>query len=224
MNWTRGFKLAGLHVVIAVFLIACEEIPRWQTEKVHSEISRSRIVLVALQEEQTLSFSPCDVWRTFSFSEKVLTASELPVLIVSGWNEACPPSWTIAGLVGIDARHHSLRQRFAVDLGICALIAIQWILLGALPLVKPRRWWLEPGAANTALTCAVVTAILLSEWIASRPFSHAEIVAGVLGLPAALALLLIFSTWLALLSLITWRLGRFGWHAALSSLRWARAR
>ncbi len=226
MNWARGLKFAGIHLAIAIPLIASEEIPRWLTEKIHSEVHKNSVVLAAFQEEpSTVEFTPiCNEWRSISSAEKLLSVAETPALILSGWNSDCPARWTSAGILGIDIRHHSLKQRLASDFSFCCLIAIQWILLGGLPLVNPRRWWLEPGAANTALTVVGVPLVLICAGLAPSDFPKSDGIAAVFGLVAVLGLLLILSTWLAWLGLIAERLVRFGWQAATASLRWARSR
>ena len=226
MNWARGLKFAGIHLAIAIPLIASEEIPRWQTEKIHSEVHKNSVVLAAFQEEpSTVEFTPiCNEWRSISSAEKLLSVAETPALILSGWNSDCPARWTSAGILGIDIRHHSLMQRLESDFSFCCLIAIQWILLGGLPLVKPRRWWLEPGAANTALACAAAVLCLAITGLEMAHLHPAESFTAVFGLIAALAFLLILSTWLAWICLMLERLCRFGWQAASASLRWARSR
>ncbi|KAA6463337.1 hypothetical protein DYQ86_08495 [Acidobacteria bacterium AB60] len=223
MNWARGLKFAGIHVVIAIPLIASKEIPRWETEKTHSEVGHDSLVLAGFQEEpSTVEFSPaCEEWRSYSSAEKLLAVSETPALIVSGWNNECPPSWTIAGMVGIDMKHRSLTQRSESGFGLCSLIALQWVLLAGFPLVKPRRRWLEPGVANTFLTLIAIPLLLLVDATEWSSFGDVRSVAVAVGFPALLVLLLIFSTWLAWLGLIAERLVRFGWRAAIASLRWA---
>jgi hypothetical protein len=226
MNWARGLKFAGIHLAIAIPLIASEEIPRWQTEKIHSEVHKNSVVLAAFQEEpSTVEFTPiCNEWRSISSAEKLLSVAETPALILSGWNSDCPARWTSAGILGIDIRHHSLMQRLESDFSFCCLIAIQWILLGGLPLVRPRRWWREPGAANTALACAAAVLCLAITGLEMAHLHPAESITAVFGLIAALAFLLILSTWLAWICLMLERLCRFGWQAASASLRWARSR
>lgn len=215
MNWARGLKFAGIHVAIAIPLIASQEIPRWETEKIHSQTHRISIVLAAYQEEpSTVDFTPmCEEWRSQSWEEKLLAASETPALILSGWNSDCPAAWTISGMLGIDLRHRSVAQRLFSSLGLCCLVTVQWLLLGGLPLVEPRRWWLEPGAANTALTIVAIPLSMMGDAIASNvvELTSAAIAFGIL---AFIALILILFTWLEWLSLIAWRLVLSGWRAA----------
>jgi hypothetical protein len=225
MNWARGLKFAGIHVAIAIPLVASVAIPRWETRKLHSEIPAQLFTLAAYQEEGgTVSFSPCEIWRSYSWQEKVLMYSETPAYLLSGWDEICPPAGTVAGLLGIDSRHHTGIQEAASSACLCGLIAIQWVLLGALPLIKPRRWWLEPGATNTCLMCIGLAAALLAVGLASTPLPHAENIAAVPGLIAQLALWLILLTWIEWLCLIAWQLARFGWQVAAASLHRARSR
>ena len=209
MNWRRGLAFAGIHVVVAVSLIVSTEIPRYSTEKIHSANPGIRYRLAAYQEEgQTVEFTPiCEEWRSISWQEKVLTASELPAMILSGWNSDCPPRWSTAGMIGIDMKHRSLQMQVESSSIFCLLIVFQWILLGGLPLIKPRKWWLEPGACITACTliavCSAAVATLLD---------HIEILAQVFGVPAFLALLLALVTWVAWIVLLFWNIAKFGWR------------
>lgn len=226
MNWARGLKFAGIHVAIAILLITSEEMPRWSMEKSHSLIHINGTVLAAYQEEGgTVEFTPiCENWRAGSSVAKLFSASETPALILSGWASDCPPSWTISGMFGIDMKHRSRAQELAADTGLCVLIAIQWILLGALPLIKPRRWWLEPGAGNTVLTVIGTPIVFISKWLESADVTRGQTLLIAFGVLVGVGFLVILSTWLAWIGLIAQRLLFVGWETAKAALHSARTR
>lgn len=214
MKWRRGIILAGIHFVIAASLILCVLVPQYTSAKTHSLNSNRILQFVAYQEEgQTVEFSPCELWRHITWQEKVLTSSELPAAVLSGWNEECPAGWTVAGLIGIDRRHHTRAKEVESSAAFLLLIAIQWLILGGLPLVQPRRWWLEPGACNTS--CTVIEALLLTIGTVIAAIGTAVVLIPA-GLLAFLLLLVILFTWLAWLALLLWRSISAGRKLAIS--------
>jgi hypothetical protein len=48
---------------------------------------------------------------------------------------------------------------------LCTAIAVQWFLLGAFPVIHPKRWWLEPGALITVCTPVVAAWAFIPESI-----------------------------------------------------------
>ncbi|MGA2850301.1 MAG: hypothetical protein ABSE46_15000 [Terracidiphilus sp.] len=86
-----------------------------------------------------------------------------------------------------------------IDAGFGFLIALQWFLLGAFPLVRHphwRRWWGEPGTFITV--CAVLGGLL-------------ALIPGVdtiARLPALVAML----AWFWWLGLLAWTLVRAAWR------------
>jgi len=75
--------------------------------------------------------------------------------------------------------------------------------VGGYPLVRPRRWWLEPGAFITACTLPAALASLLipPAWDLRFP-----IVDGIAMVPAVVAML----AWLWWFGLLIWKAIRFG--------------
>ena len=218
MKWRRGLIIAGIHLAIAVPLIVSELMPRYAVEKTHSlnQNSAPELQLVAFQEsEQAVEFVPiCEEWRSMSWQEKVLDSSELPATIASGWNSDCPAGWTTAGMIGIDIRHHTRVQEIGSSAAFCLLIALQWLMFGGLPLIQPRRWWLEPGACNTASTLLVVALLAIGKLI--EAMGYPELLA-VIGLPAFAILLLIVFTWMVWLALLLWKAVNSCWKLAIST-------
>ena len=45
--------------------------------------------------------------------------------------------------------------------GLCALVFVQWLLVGGFPLILPRRWWWEPGAMITIFTLITFAMVLI---------------------------------------------------------------
>ena len=216
MKWRRGLLFGGIHFALAIFLVASELVPRYSSEKTHAQYPHLGLRLAAYQEEgQTVEFVPmCENWRSLTWQEKILDSSELPATIISGWNSDCPARWTTAGLIGIDIRHHSLKQEIASSTAFCLLVALQWLAVGGLPLVQPRRWWLEPGAFNTAATLTVVLLITVGKLIES--IGNDGLLVAV-GLPAFAILLLIAFTWAVLLALSLWKAVNATWKLATST-------
>ena len=218
MNWRRGSALASIHVVAATILISSILIPGYSSERIHSANPIPTFHPAAYQEgDLTVEFAPiCEEWRSISWQEKVLTTSELPAMVVSGWNSDCPARWTTAGLIGIDMKHHSRSNKLASSAALLLLIAIQWIFVGGHPLVEPRRWWLEPGAFNTA--CTLIACVF---GMIATMLDH-EILSIVFGVPAFEALLLAFFTWIAWLALLLWAILKSGWKFTLDNRKASR--
>jgi hypothetical protein len=214
VNLRRGIKFAAIHLVISIPLIIWEIVPRWSAEKMHSLHSSPTLVLTGYQEEPpTVEFVPiCEMWRSISWREKILSSAELPATVLSGWNSDCPKPWTVAGLIGIDIRDHSRAKEEASSFGFCGLIAIQWILLGSLPLIRPRRWWLEPGACNTLLTSIAVVPLVFGNCLELTHWPGSENAPVGIGLVVFPILLLVILTWpvcaVMLVSMPVYR----GWH------------
>jgi hypothetical protein len=142
-------------------------------------------------------------------------------MILSGWNSDCPARWTVAGLIGIDARHHTLTKEIASSVAFSLLIAVQWLVLGGLPLVQPRRWWLEPGACNTVCTVVEVLLLTIGTLIAAIGTEGVLVAAGLL---AFLLLLVVLFTWLVWLALLLWKTIKSGWKLATSIRKMTRDR
>lgn len=107
-----------------------------------------------------VSFNPCGMWRHIPWQERLIVLGELPAAAFSQWGEPCPPSWSLAGQLGIGwSNHDSRRKEVQLSVGLCSLIVLQWILVGGFPLTHPRKWYWEPGALITICTCTVFLAV-----------------------------------------------------------------
>jgi hypothetical protein len=167
IQWRRGLVLAGIHLAVCGPLIVWEEAGRWdwvrsQEKLPHYELSppppapappRPDVVTQA-DEGETVTFSPCGMWYHTSLQQRIIVLGELPAAAVSGWREPCPPAWSLAGLVGLSwLNRDSRRREVESSIGLCGLIALQWILVGGFPLIHPRKWFWVPGVLITICTC-----------------------------------------------------------------------
>jgi len=119
-------------------------------------------------EEETISFNPCGLWVHYSAQEEAVRWGELPAFVMTGWRIVCPPKWTFSGMMHLGrvwapTTATSTAQR-QIDASLCILIALQWLLVGALPLKQTQKWWGEPGflitACNVFATClALIPAV-----------------------------------------------------------------
>jgi hypothetical protein len=218
MNWRRGLVLAGINVAIAVPMIsilAARDLQARREWKQRSSVGEAPWIdssgefsvaptrIVRAQEEQTVTFSPCELWASIPVQESVVQSGNLPAAIVSQWRVECPPRWSVARMLGVndsgflsDVNFRAMRR---VDVALCLLIAAQWFLIGGLPLVQPKRWWSEPGAFITVCT-AIGSAIALIP------------VVDVFG---RLPVLIAFFGWLLWAGLLIWMPVRWAWQSTL---------
>jgi hypothetical protein len=170
-QWRRGLMLAGIHLVICVPLIVWEETNRWDWVRSHENLPplelahpvppRPPDAVTPADEGETVSFSPCGLWRHIPWQERIIVFGELPAAAISQWGEPCPPIWSLAGLVGVGwPTGDSRRKEVEFSIGLCSLIALQWILVGGFPLIHARKWYWEPGALITICTCTVFLSLL----------------------------------------------------------------
>jgi len=114
--------------------------------------------------EQTVSFPPCGMWVHYPPQVVVLQGADMPALALAGWEMECPLHWSIAGkLRGISEWPPSpswMATQRQVDVGFGLLIALQWFLMGAFPLLRTRGWrelLRDPGSFITV--CSVSAAL-----------------------------------------------------------------
>lgn len=163
--------------------------------------------IVRVQEEQTVSFNPCELWGHTPVQESVVQLGNIPAFVVSQWRTDCPPKWSVARMLGVndtgllsDPNFRAMRR---VDVALCLIIAVQWLLIGSFPLIQPKRWWAEPAAFITTCT-AIASGIALIPGL------------DVLGrLPALIALL----AWLWWFGLLLWKLFQLAWQSTLGGQR-----
>jgi hypothetical protein len=170
-QWRRGLVLAGVHLAICAPLIAWEEAHIWDWARSQENLPPLELArpvappppdaVKPVDEGETVTFSPCGMWYSMSLPQRIIVMGELPAAAVSRWREPCPPAWSLAGQLGAGwPNHDSRRKEIELSVGLCGLIALQWILVGGFPLVHPRRWFWEPGALISICTCTVFLALL----------------------------------------------------------------
>ena len=153
------------------------------------------------QAEETVSFelNPCTMWVHYPVQVVVVQAADMPSFALAGWENVCPPHWSLAGRLGGKIIWPPMplwmETQRKIDAGLCLFIAIQWFLMGGFPLGRTQKWWADPGSFITA--CAV-----LAGAIALIP-----VVDGLARLPALIAML----AYLWWLGLLIWRTLQFGW-------------
>jgi hypothetical protein len=170
IQWRRGLVLAGVHLAVCVPLIVWAQASKWDWVRSQENLPTLELerpvpppppdVVKPAVEGETVSFSPCGLWRHIPWQERVIVWGELPAAAFTQWGESCPPIWSLAGLVGVGwPNRDSRRKEVEVSIGLCGLIVLQWILVGGFPLIHPRRWFWEPGSLITICTCTVILAI-----------------------------------------------------------------
>lgn len=169
-QWRRGLILAGIHLVICVPLIVWEEASRWDWVRSQENLPPLELTrpipplppdaAKPADEGEAVSFSPCGMWYHTSLPQRIIVMGELPAAVLSRWGEPCPPSWSLAGQLGIGwPNHDSRRKEVEFSIGLCGLVALQWVLIGGFPLIHPRGWYWEPGALITICTCTFFLAL-----------------------------------------------------------------
>ena len=160
MRWQRGLVLAGIHLAVCVPLILWEESRIWDYVRSQENWRPHPAPVVQPGDGETVGFNPCSMWYHMSLPQRIIVLGELPVAAISGWGEPCPSAWSLAGLVGMSwPNRDSRRKEVESSIGLCGLIALQWLLVGGFPLIHPRRWFWEPGALITICSCTGILAL-----------------------------------------------------------------
>jgi hypothetical protein len=159
--------------------------------------------LVRVQEEAAVSFDPCRTWANYPTQIDLVVFGNIPAEFLAEWQMVCPHAWSIEGrIVGrswIPMTHAGLVLRRRADLAFLALIAVEWLLIGAFPLRQSVRFYGEPGSFITACT------VLGSALALIRPID------GLARLPALCAAF----AWLWWLGLLIWIVLRFSTRSLL---------
>jgi len=164
------------------------------------------------EAEQPVSFrmDPCSMWINYAPQVVFVSGVEIPAFFLAGWGDECPSAWTLAGrlrgAMSWPPTASSMAAQLRIDVGFAVLIALQWFLLGAFPLVRTprwRRWWGEPGAFITV--CAVIGGLLMLIY----PDTGAARLFGMLAMLA----------WFWWFGLLIWRFLSLAWRLAVRKQR-----
>jgi hypothetical protein len=214
MNWRRGVVLAAIHLVVAALVIVRTEANYWPA--IRSERVRVPVVVpptATAEEMMEANFYPCDeggiIDRPASPGEIVIGAANMPAVLLVGWHAPCAQPSALDTVV--EKKYGRTRRAEVLILTIqCAALVVWWLLVGGCPLVRPRRWWLEPGAFITACTLpvALVSLLIPVAWDLRFP-----IVDGAAMVPAVVAIL----AWLWWCGLLIWKTSRFATRLLVGS-------
>lgn len=219
MKWQRGLLLAGINLAVAIPMILIMEARDLKSALTQEEIMAKALIKDAPrqsepptpethqaspeQTEETVSFDPCGMWVHYPVQVVVVQAADMPSLALAGWEDACPPYWSIAGRLRGKMTWPPtplwMETQRKIDASLCLFIAVQWFLIGAFPLGRTQEWWADPGSFVTV--CAV-----LAGGVAVIP-----VVDGIAKLPALIAML----AWFWWFGLLVWRILQFGWKLAI---------
>ena len=207
MYWRRGLLLAAINLAVAVPMVLWLDsmeaaFVRENQEHVatQAEAPPTATAQHSDHEDQGVSFSICSFNGVLPPQGEIVVLANIPANIVTGWRVVCPATWTLAGRLhaGGTWLTASMATQHKVDLGLIVLIALQWLLVGAFPLRRPKRPWGEPGMLITI--CAVLSAAV----VFIRPLDD---LAKLLAACAA-------CVWLCWFGLLIWTVIRLGWTRA----------
>ena len=214
MNWRRGVVLAAIHLTVAAVVIVRTETDYWPN--IRSERVRVPVVIppsATAEEAAFANFFPCDeggvIDRAFAPREMAISAANMPVVLLVGWHEPCAQPSTLDNVV--EKRYGRTRRAEVLILTIqCTAFVVWWLIVGGFPLVRPRRWWLEPGVLITACTIPVALAsLLIPDGFAFR----VPIVDPAAMIPAVIAML----AWLWWFGLLIWKTFRLAFRSFVGS-------
>jgi len=205
MNWRRGILLAGINLAVVVPLLVQREFEyeAWvresSAERAQNADRQNPEAASSEDEGVAINTDPCKWIFDYSTRQVLLRELELLPSTVSGWDLECPPHWSLAGRLKVGyswvETPSMIPAHREVALGFCLVVMVQWILVGAFALVRPKRWWVEPGAF---ITCCTVIGFVL---ILIRPIQEFARLQAFL---AALA-------WFWWLGLLIWKIALLAW-------------
>jgi hypothetical protein len=189
--------LAGIHVVVAAATLVQQEAGVWKMIKADADQSVS-LRLAAIQEDETITFNICDgsFIGEMSPQEKVVSYANLPVMFAAGWHQPCMAASPLSAFVGERLGRNTHQSEIVTCSIYCVLVFAEWLLIGGLPVVRPRRWWLEPGALITICTA-------LSFVLALIPHIQET---------ALFPMFVVLLAWLCWFFILIWKALRFGWR------------
>jgi hypothetical protein len=196
MNWRRGLLLAGIHLAVAGTLMVWLEVETAQHRKSHVSDSTKTVQMEATQEGGTVSFSPCGMWVHYPPQTYIVQLANLPSAALIEWPSICPDRGYLAGLLHLSMWPPSISVEQRFDFSFALLILLQWFLVGGFPLIRPRRWWGEPGAFIMLCTLTAFVIVLIPG----------------IGALAKLPMLFALFAWFWWFGLLVWMTLRSGWR------------
>jgi hypothetical protein len=168
MNWRRGILLAAINLAVAlqptIWLESIEAAYVREHEHYAAESPTAAPSDSSGTSGEVVTFDPCSsgLIDAYPVQQVVVGLANIPAEVLGGWRDLCPARWTLSGMLHTGdgwATVSTMAAQRKADIGFLLLIALQWILVGGLPLRHSRRLWGEPGMFITicaTLSVAVV--------------------------------------------------------------------
>jgi hypothetical protein len=191
MQWRRGLILAVINLCIAVPLIVRGEAREWRY------LRTAPLRQAEVPGESDVRWAVADLCDEFRFTneEKIATMANMPAAVVSAWGMPCPARFTVASAIERNYGEKTRKTAVLSSVAFGALIAIQWLILGSFPLLRPSPKWFEPGILITI--CAGV--------------GGAMALIPALGSLCLLPMLVVFFAWLVWLGFVFVKASMKGW-------------
>jgi hypothetical protein len=164
MQWRRGLLLAAIHLAVAGSMMVWVEAGYWRMLRADARsVQAAALRSVAWQDEQPASFNLCYdlVGGEVAPQEIIAGSANLPVALLTGWHQPCVTYQGVTETVGRALGGRTRTSEVWISLILCVLVFVQWLFVGGLPLVRPKRWWLEPGAFITLCTLVAIVPLLI---------------------------------------------------------------
>jgi len=194
MNWRRGLLFAMIHLCILIPIII------WRDSDVWRFLRKDNIPVPAVDQTSLIGFE-VDYWQPLQ--EKIVAFANLPAYLVTQWHDPNSSRYAPANFCQTLLGWRSRIAFLAAETIFIALVFLQWLLVGGLPVVHPKHRWLEPGTLITI--CAGLTLCALA-----IPFGQDV---------AIPFMLLSLATWLVWFVIALFKLARSACRSAASRLR-----
>ena len=215
MKWRRGLLFAGIHFVISAGMITWNEAPYWHLFRSANPAAKPTLRLAGWQEEGTISFNPCAPGGAFDHEsspmDTILFADNLPVSLLNIGHTPCSGVSSLDAVVESRIGPRTKRSEAVIGILWCLIIAVEWLLVGGLPLLNPKRLWLEPGTFITICSCVATAPLLIvGPLTLLRVTDSVEVyhLVGVCRIPMGAAV----GMWFWWFGLLIWTGLRFGWR------------
>lgn len=209
MNWRRGILLAAINLAGALPPTIWLESSETAYVREHDHYAAENPTAAPSQSpgtsKEVVTFDPCGWIDAYPVQQQVVGLVNMPAEVLAGWRDLCPSRWTLSGMLhatgGWATTDSAMAARRKADLAFLLLIALQWILVGGLPLTRSERPWGEPGMFITICATLSVAVVFI------RPLDD---LAKLFAMFAAFA-------WF-------WWFGLFVWKFARSAWKWTARR